>query len=180
MTDYQLWNNLKEGSKKALQEIYEREADYMYSYGRRFSNDEHTVLDAIQELFIEIWEKRETIGMTDKIRPYLLTSIRRKIIKSAKSSMRMVSDGEENNIMFRSEEGVESVIIEDETQKENKKRLQLGMQKLSDRQREAIHLKYLQERTYEEIGEIMDINYQSVRNLISQGIKKMREYVNSS
>jgi len=177
MNDNQLWNNLKKGDKGALESIYTREVDYLYSYGKKFSNDEHTVLDSIQELFIEIWNKRESIGMTDSIRPYLLISLRRKIIKSLKVKQRITSD--DDGIPFRSEEAVESSIIEAETRTEQHVALQQGMTQLSDRQREAIYLKYYQEKTYEEICEIMDISYQSVRNLISQGVKKMRKFMDS-
>ena len=49
------------------------------------------------------------------------------------------------------------------------------MQQLSSRQREAIFLKFYEEMDYQEVAAAMDINYQSVRNLIFNGIKKLRD-----
>ena len=48
------------------------------------------------------------------------------------------------------------------------------LNKLTSRQREAVTLYYIEERKYEEICEIMDINYQSLRNLIHRSLTKLR------
>ena len=48
---------------------------------------------------------------------------------------------------------------------------------LSPRQREALTLYYIEERKYEDICEIMDMNYQSVRNLMHRGLTKLRALV---
>jgi RNA polymerase sigma factor (sigma-70 family) len=48
------------------------------------------------------------------------------------------------------------------------------LDKLSPRQRKAILLYYIEEKKYEDICEIMQMNYQSVRNLIHRGISKLR------
>jgi RNA polymerase sigma factor (sigma-70 family) len=48
------------------------------------------------------------------------------------------------------------------------------LDQLSPRQRKAIILYYIEEKKYEEICFIMDMNYQSVRNLIHRGISKLR------
>jgi RNA polymerase sigma factor (sigma-70 family) len=48
------------------------------------------------------------------------------------------------------------------------------LNQLSPRQRKAIILYYIEERKYEDICVIMEMNYQSVRNLIHRGITKLR------
>ncbi len=46
--------------------------------------------------------------------------------------------------------------------------------RLSNRQREIIYLKYYQNLSYEEVSEIMNINYQVARNLLYQAIKSLK------
>ncbi len=46
---------------------------------------------------------------------------------------------------------------------------------LSDRQREVLYLKYFEEIEYKQIAEILGINYQSVRNTASAGLKALRK-----
>ena len=40
--------------------------------------------------------------------------------------------------------------------------------------REALTLYYIEEKKYEDICEIMNMNYQSVRNLMHRGLTKLR------
>jgi RNA polymerase sigma-70 factor (ECF subfamily) len=72
---------------------------------------------------------------------------------------------------------VEDIMIHDEVDKDKKAKLQEAFKVLSSRQREAIFLKYYQEMSYEQICEVMDINYQSVRNLISKGIIELKRII---
>ena len=53
--------------------------------------------------------------------------------------------------------------------------MQKALNKLSAKQREAIYLKYYQNMTNEQIAEVMKINNQSVRNLISQSLGSLRK-----
>ncbi len=176
MSDRILWDAMKSGRKSALETIYSREVDYLYNYALRLTRNSDLIQDSIQDLFIELWNKRSSIGSTDAIRPYLITSLRRKIIaslkKESKSSQEVIDD-----LDFRTDEAIESEIIREETKDEQQQALSSAMNQLSSRQREAIYHKYYNNHSYEEICEIMDINYQSVRNLISQGIKKMKGFI---
>jgi RNA polymerase sigma factor (sigma-70 family) len=176
MNDRLLWEAMKSGQKSALESIYNREVDYLYNYALRLTYNQDLIKDSIQDLFIEIWNKRTTIGTTDAIRPYLITSLRRKIIATLKKESKTSQEAIED-IDFRTDEAIESNIIKKETAHETSKTLDSAMSQLSSRQREAIYHKYYNNHSYEEICKIMDINYQSVRNLISQGIKKMKGFI---
>lgn len=52
--------------------------------------------------------------------------------------------------------------------------LNTAMEVLSPRQREAIYLKFVSNLSYEEISNLLEINYQSARNLIFRGVEKLR------
>jgi RNA polymerase sigma factor (sigma-70 family) len=45
---------------------------------------------------------------------------------------------------------------------------------LTPRQRQAFQLYYIEERKYEEICQLMDMNYHSVRNLVHRGMLRLR------
>ena len=48
-------------------------------------------------------------------------------------------------------------------------------QKLSARQRETVYLKFFEELSYEDICEVMELNYQSARNLIARALTELRQ-----
>ena len=47
-------------------------------------------------------------------------------------------------------------------------------EKLSPRQQQIINLYYIEQRKYDDICQIMGINYQSVRNLMHRSIMRLR------
>lgn len=75
------------------------------------------------------------------------------------------------------EEDVETSYIVRETKMKSKNKIGYFMEKLSPQQREALVLYYLEEKKYDDICEIMNMNYQSVRNLMHRGLVKLRTMV---
>ena len=157
-----------------MQSIYQQHADALLDYGCRFCPDINTVEDHIHDLFVYIWKNRDRLGTTDSIRAYLLLSLRRSILKGVKRQSKTTSMAEDTLSYFRIESAVEDQIIKVEEDEQNSLKLQEALLDLSDRQREAIYLKYFKNMDYHEISKIMGINYQSVRNLIFNGLKSLR------
>ncbi len=176
MTEAKLWNLLKEGSHEALETIYRTHIQSLYDYGNRFSVDSATVEDCIQELFIHLWDNRESIGETDSIKPYLLISLRRKILKTIKRN-RKSTDVELSDHYFDTSLDIESILIQFDSDTERKEKLNSAFNTLSDRQKEILYLKYYSGMDYEEISNQMDVNYQSARNLLHRAILKLAKYM---
>ena len=69
---------------------------------------------------------------------------------------------------------VEETIIQRESERIVKKRLNNEFKDLTPRQQEVLFLKFHLNYTNELICEIMNINYQSARNLLYEAIKTLR------
>ncbi len=170
--DELLWKQLKEGDKKALEKIYRLNFSDLYKYGCKFSADKSLVEDAIQELFITIFEKRENLSQIDSIKPYLLISLKRNLINKIKKEKK-ISDIELEEKYFDVELSLDEKLISNELNEEKALKLKQAITKLSSRQKEALYLKYYSGLDYDEICEIMDLNYQSARNLVSRALLKL-------
>ena len=177
MNDIALWQELKNGKKAALEKIYRSHIQALLKYGNKFSSDGQLVEDSVQDLFIELWKNKSKLGDTDSIRRYLLVSLRRKIIRKISSNKKHFSENEPLEHHFKAEFAIEDHIIERELSSEQATKLKASMTNLSQRQQEALYLKYFQGMDYRDIAEVMDINYQSVRNLIFNALKKLREHL---
>ena len=175
--DTALWQQLKNGEKQALEKIYRQEVKALLLYGKKFSNDEQLVEDCIQDLFIELWKNRATLGATNSIRPYLLISLRRKIIRNISQSKKRFSQNEPEEYQFQMDFAIEDLIIQKELSTEQSAKLKTALASLSKRQQEALYLKYYSEMDYKDIAEIMGINYQSIRNLIFRALKLLKEHM---
>ncbi len=171
--DSTLWGQLKAGDKIALERIYRDHAAVLIKYGRKFSADGQLVEDCLQDLFIEIWKNREGLGNTDSIRKYLLVSLRRKIIRAIGNSRLAGQEPEEHH--FTAVFDIESQWETEEWDNERRQKLQKALESLSKRQQEVLYLKYFMQMDYTQIGEIMELNYQSARNLAHRALEAMRD-----
>ncbi len=176
MSDKELWKQLKAGDRGALEKIYSTHFTTLYNYGKKLTSDQGTLEDSIQELFIEIWRNRENLSDTDAIKPYLLLSIRRKLFRSIKK-VRSLTDKEITVHHFDAELAIDEKIIDNENTAATKKQLQKAMEQLSPRQKEILYLKYYSNMDYESIMEVMGLNYQSARNLVTRAIQSLSKYI---
>ena len=66
------------------------------------------------------------------------------------------------------------VLMEDHEKAERREKLRQLVQSLPDRQKEVIHLRFFMNLKNEEIAEVLNINYQSVSNLLVRALKKIK------
>src|SRR5688572_26092435 len=78
--DARIWLDLRSGEKSALSYIYTKFFDGLYNYGSRITPDAGLTEDSIQDLFVELWNKREGLNDVHNVKAYLFKSLRRKII----------------------------------------------------------------------------------------------------
>ncbi len=172
-----LWNELRSGEHAALRKIYDQEFPFLFNYGKKITTDIALLEDSIQDLFIEIWNRREHLSATDSIRRYLAVSLKRKIIKHLKKGQKTSLQEDFSTQDFAAEISVESKMILDESKLERLKGLKKGFAQLPKRQQEVIYLKFYSGMKNEDIAETMDITNQSVRNLVHKAIKALSDNV---
>jgi len=176
-SDKEWWSALKAAEEDALAHIYTTHIADLLQYGNRFSQDELLVEDCIQELFVQLWNRRSGLGDTSSIRAYLFVALRRSIIRAVKKNRKYTSNYSPDDYDFQAELDIEEMIIAKEISEEQTAQLAAAFEALSKRQQEVLYLRFYQNIEYEDICEIMDIGYQSVRNLVSAAIGKLRTYL---
>ncbi len=169
ISDLQLWDNFRSGNKFAYKTIYENHVKALYDYGCKLTNDAGLVEDCIQDLFVTLWNRKGELEVTSSIRFYLISFIRRKIIKIIKNnrSDQMLSDP---LYLIPTESSTEEVGSQD-----NRLRIiKSTISKLPRRQKEAIDLKFFHNLDYDEISDVMGISVESSYNLISKAIASLK------
>lgn len=164
---------MRSGKHSALKQIYDQEFPFLFNYGKKITTDIPLLEDSIQDLFIEIWNRRENLSTTDSIRKYLAISLKRKIIRQLKKGQKTNLQEDFSRHDFAAELSVESKMILDESKLEQLNELKQGFTQLPKRQQEVIYLKFYAGMKNEDIAETMDITNQSVRNLVHKAIKTL-------
>lgn len=169
-----LWKQLKQGEVKALGKLYDRYADSLFTYGSQFCSERAIVLDAIHDVFLNLFKYRKNLADTDNIEYYLMRSLKNNILKLTKSKQ---SDSSLNDIYpkIAIESNFEDRLLDLEIQKERSFKLTKAMGNLSKKQRKSLFLRFTEGYSYDEIAEMMNISVQSARTNIYRSIKILRQ-----
>ena len=169
-----LWESFKAGNYAAFEKIFRVHYSFLLNYGLRFNPDDDEVKDCIQILFLNIWERKEYLGISDSIRNYLMASLRRLILKRLKMNSVFVELTHEDP-EFQIELSPESQMIYDQTVTENRNMLNGAIQSLPDRQKEALYLKFYNDHSFADIAVIMNISTRAVYKLIYKALDSLNE-----
>lgn len=169
------WNEMCRGNADAFEKLYSYFARDLFRYGYRISTNHELVQDGVQDLFLHLWNKRHDLVEVISPRFYLYRSLRNKLIRSSETNRFVLSDdGDLPDQWFPSEDNIETNWISRESSHIQLTKLHDALQNLPVRQQEAIQLRYYHDFSTEEIGRIMNINQQSVRNLQNRAIQQLR------
>lgn len=171
-----LWlQRLQQNDEQALAAIMRKYYTALYNYGARFTSDDALVKDCIQEVFISLWQRRENAASILSPRYYLLRAVKNKVLKSLhQHTIRTGAMEDESAYDFLQEFSVEKLIIDKQMSEEQATILRKTMAQLSKRQHELIYLKFYQHLDHAQIAGLMNLNRQSVYNLLHETIQKLR------
>jgi len=174
--DRHLWHALKLGDPIALKGLFNKYYTDLFFYGTKLVSSSNSSADTIQDLFANIWEKREKIADVIYVKAYLFTALRNNLLKVNSKDIINISDsdgGENSDYNF--DISPEEIYLDNETQTENKRIIEELLGKLSPKQKEIIYLKFYSNYSNIEIGEILSIKQQSVANLLARTIKTLQK-----
>ncbi|CAG4999832.1 hypothetical protein DYBT9275_02319 [Dyadobacter sp. CECT 9275] len=173
MSEALLWRNFKLGDKQAFEQIFIRYHKDLYQYGSKIIHNGPLLDDAIQELFLELWQTKEQLADVVSVKGYLFRALKFKLFREIKKEARLVALSGENEEL--PDFSYETTLIEEQAAYALKEKLLHTIQKLTRRQQEALFLRFYSQLSYEEISEVMDVSYQGVVNLIYKSIRFLRE-----
>lgn len=158
-------------------QLYDKHIDNLFAFGSRFTADREMIKDCIQDVFVKMYTKKDTLDKINNLDSYLYVALRNRINDEFRRnvhmcdnaitdvSMRRVAEEERHNRERMERELMLTTTVED------------AISKLSPRQQQVICLYYIERKKYNDICRIMGINYQSVRNLMCRSITRLRSFV---
>lgn len=172
------WDKMKSGDEKSLSRIFTFFYSDLYHYGIKIFALPDLVRDSIQDVFVRVWDKRQSLGEVQNPKAYLIASLKRKMLVNKESyftgiSDEIVKDGGKQHFSFVTSEFVEIAEISEQL----KISLVQSINKLPERQRELIYLRFYFNLHYREISVIMEVNEQTVRNMMQRALANLRSTV---
>lgn len=170
--DSQLVALLKRGNIGAFNQLYWKYHKAVYCNSLKLTKDANAAEDIVQEVFIRLWQKRETIESDKSISGWLfivsygksVNWFKRKVLETKAQQKLLLLDPEE--------ETPEVYNLQIEV-------LEKAMNQLSPQKRKVFELCKLHGKSYEEAAAELNISRHTVKEYISLALSAIKEYVHT-
>lgn len=175
-----LWQQAQAGDKMAFCRLAELQYRSLFRYATNFTSDTDFIKDTIQDVFINIWEKRQTITI-QFVAVYFFKSLRNQLFQEFRRSKPSLSSLEADELGELSDwQTIEVNITQEESESESQLKLRQAVELLPKRQQEVVFLKFYKNLDNEQIADLMEINRQSVANLLYRALTTLKGQLSSS
>lgn len=159
--------------KMLMKKYFSELADFAYHYVK----SSQTAKDVVQDVFANIWERKDSWHPNQSIKMYLYQSVKNEALKKIRDQKT-----EKKYIKAYSTERKSWRVFPRELENADqfKKDVQRAIQELPDRARMAYKLHRRDGLTYKEIAKVMEISHKTVESQISRALKILRNKLSSS
>jgi RNA polymerase sigma-70 factor (ECF subfamily) len=155
-----------------LKELFNVYSDSLCTFLNYYTHNKQLIEDIIQDIFIRLWEERDTINIF-YIKTYLYNAARNRVLN-------LLRDEQNRSLLL---EGWASRELEKQkardcvNMEEFSSVYQQAINSLPEKCREIFILSREQNKTYKEIAGEKDLSVKTVEAQMSIAIKKVREYI---
>lgn len=174
-TDESLWRGMLQGDREMFLALYRKYYHSLLFIGLKKIKDPNLVKDAIQQQFLYLWEKRESLSPAHNVRSYLINSFLRKLttdwIRTQQiSKLELAWSGFDQEPPATPEER----LISNQDQQQIHQYLQQQLNTLPARQRELIVMRFYDGMTYDEIAEKTGLTHRTIYNKTHEALKRLK------
>lgn len=156
LSDEELMKLYQNGDEAAFKALYARHSSKVYGYLKKRIRDEQQLKDIYQEVFFKLHKSKHLYNANLPLLPWIFTVTRNVMIDVLRK---------EKVIEFIPEEApVAPAGLEELAQ-------------LPERQRAAIEKRYIDDQTFAQIAQSLNVSESNVRQIVSRGIKRLRQLI---
>jgi RNA polymerase sigma-70 factor (ECF subfamily) len=171
LTEHELLRLVSEGDQQSFAVLFRRHWGRVFEVSRRILRSEHLAEEAVQEVFLRIWRKREALADVDSFDAYLFISVRNHVINVLRRS-----DARVERLDSRSDHIPDNTMALDHQlqQKDLQSLLDEAVNGLPQQQRIAFRLAHQSGLGINDIGMAMGISRNTVRNHLARALQSLR------
>lgn len=171
--DLQLFGAVRKGDRSAFEQLFQKYYTDLCHYAWTYLDEKSETEDAVQDVFIYIWNNRETIRLQESFRGYLFSAVKHRVLNILKHQLverthsRLLSEYWDDLLKSGYSE-------EEQTQLEQ---IQHILQSLPQQCRIVFMKSCLEGKKYLEIAEELHISVNTVKSHISKAYREIREKI---
>lgn len=172
--ELELVQQLIAGDADSFRKIYECYQGKVFLFALRLTKSKSAAEEAVQEVFVRIWEKREKIKIEKSFNAYILTITKNLILDGLKKA---AHDKTIQQKIYQNIQALQNSSVDQLIEKELARLHQQAVDRLSPQKKIVFLLSREEELSYEEIAERLGVSKNTVRNQMSDALKSIREYL---
>jgi RNA polymerase sigma-70 factor, ECF subfamily len=163
---------IRNGNKVAFESIFKLHYSHLCSYANKFVLDIDIAEEIVQELFFQLWQKKEDLNITTSLKSYLFRAAHNSSLnyikhKNIQLKYREQTLAEHQDLAY--EQSGSSEI------NELQERIRQAIDKLPPERRKVFVMNRFDELSYKEVAEKLNISIKTVENQIGKALKFLRE-----
>lgn len=167
--DYQLVQLAVEGNQNAFVALYQKYTQPIYRFCYWQTNDSQTAQDLTQDVFIQMAKSIKNFKNTGSFKNWLYTIAKRQVNHWIKQKYRLPQSPLFDNIIDDPE------WIDPQNIKLKQQAVKTLLTKLTDKERQVISLRFLQEMTVKEVAAKLNLTAANVKVITHRSLKKLRK-----
>ena len=170
-TDDELLILLQKGNERAFTAIYERYHKLLYVLAYKYLKDNDTAKDAVQQIFLKLWESRSLFSIHINLRNYLYTMLKNHLLNEIRNNYTAL---EKNYELAQETIEYENEILSRLEEKEQMIALYHAINGLPEQKKIVCLYKLQGNLSNQEIAKKMQISIPTVKTHYAQAIKILR------
>lgn len=170
MDDNRLIAQIKEDNTLAFKQFFDRHYRPLCSYMINFTKDNHAAEDLTQMVFVDFWNKRQSIEIRSSVKSYLYKMAYNQFLTSLRHKKKEATVLEQLKY-----EALQTIAVPTEAELEQKnQRLWRVIEQLPDRCQEVLRLK-MEGLKYKDIANTLGLSVKTVESQMRVAFIKIRE-----
>lgn len=170
-------NCLKAGDQSAFERIYHCYKRPLFHLALRYLKDRALAEDALQEVFVKLWNHRQQLNEARSLTGFLFTTMKHHVLNMIRSEQHRIrvaalAQAEQTSAVNMTEQAV--------AYQECTQRMEEGIRRLSDRRRKIFCLSVLEGYSHREIATMLGLSEPTVRAQLSRSSQLVRQFLNKA
>lgn len=172
---------LQRGDEKSFEQIFHRYFELLFNYAKSYVIDKEIARELVQETFLKLWEIKTQLKTNTNIQALLFTITHNNSLNYIKRLLAKKKYIEYNkkihyevqlNYFALNDTTSEKIIFDELNEK-----IEIAINNLPPKCKEAFELSRFKELKYKEIAESMNISVKTVENHISEALKRIQQQI---
>ncbi len=172
-TELKIFSELRQGSSDAFTTLFEKYYVPLCFFANRYLKDMDQSRSLVQQIFVDIWEKREDINLNSSVKSYLFYSVKNRCIDFFRLKKNKVFPDELDTDTLQAP--FNDLIEEAELAE----LINTSINQLPEKCREVFALSRTEGLKYFEIAKKLNISVKTVEMQMGIALKRLRDKLNS-